>query len=262
MRNTVIVGAARTPICRSRKGAFASTDAFALARAAVSGVIERSGVSAADVNDLMLAESLQGGGVIARHTAVSLGMSHVPGLALNRHCAGGQAAVQSAVAAVRADALDVVIAGGTESMSSMPMVMKIGADGQPQQWMSPSHPATPDAPPFDMSVTVGENTARIAGLTRRDVDEWAAYTHGQAVASQDNGWFEGEIISVSVEQPDGSTAAVSLDEHPRRGVTVDTLAELPLIHPEIENATVTAGNAAGVNDAAAAIVVTSDDYAS
>src|SRR3954453_9387260 len=105
MRNTVIVGAGRTPICRSRKGSFASVDAFALARAGVSGVLERSGVAAADVDDVMLAEALQGGGVIARHTAVSLGLSQVPGLALNRHCAGGQAAAQSAIAAIRADAI-------------------------------------------------------------------------------------------------------------------------------------------------------------
>jgi acetyl-CoA C-acetyltransferase len=164
----------------------------------------------------MLAESLQGGGVIARHTAVSLGLSHVPGLALNRHCAGGQAAAQSAIAAIRADAIDVAIAGGTESMSSMPMVSKFGPDGKPQQWMSPSHPPTAEAPAFDMSITVGENTARLAGLTRRDVDEWAAYSHGQAVASQDNGWFDGEIIPVRTVRRSRSTATSTRDAASRR----------------------------------------------
>jgi acetyl-CoA acetyltransferase family protein len=261
VRNTVIVSAARTPIARARKGGLATVDAFALARTAVAEAIERSGVPAADIDDLVLAESMQGGGVIARHTAVSLGLERVPGLAVNRHCAGGQSAVQVGAAAIRADSVDVVVAGGTESMSSMPAVMKVGPDGSPVRWVSPSHPETPQAPALDMSITVGENTARIAGLTRRDVDEWAAYTHGQAVASQDAGYFEGEIVAVPVTLESGEVVQVTRDEHPRRGVTVETLAELPLIHPEIENATVTAGNAAGVNDAAAALVMTSEDYA-
>jgi acetyl-CoA acetyltransferase family protein len=261
VRNAVIVATARTPIGRSWKGGLASLDAFALARTAVSEAVARSGVPKADIDEMIVAESLQGGGVIARHTAVSLGMPHVPGLAVNRHCAGGQSAVQTAVAAIRADAVDVVVAGGTESMTSMPPVMKLTADGSMERWISPSHPETPEAPALDMSITVGENTARIAGLTRRDVDEWAAYSHGRAVASQDAGWFDDEIVAVDVTGPSGEVVQVSRDEHPRRGVTVETLAELKLIHPEIDGATVTAGNAAGVNDAAAAVVVASAEYA-
>jgi acetyl-CoA C-acetyltransferase len=260
MRDTVIVAAARTPIGKSRKGGLASVDAFALARTAVSAAVERSGVPIEDIDDVILAESLQGGGVIARHTAISLGMSRVPGLAVNRHCAGGQSAVQSAVAAIRADAVDVVVAGGTESMSSMPMVLKPGPDGSPSPWVSPTHAETPDAPALDMSITVGENTARLAGLARRDVDEWAAYSHGQAVLSQDSGYFDGEIVPVTVAGRDGTTQ-VTRDEHPRHGVTADSLAQLPLLHPEIDGATVTAGNAGGVNDAAAAVVVASAEYA-
>jgi acetyl-CoA C-acetyltransferase len=261
VRNAVIVATGRTPIARSFKGGLATVDAFALARTAVSGVVARSGIPTADIDDLVLAESLQGGGVIGRHTAVSLGMQSVPGLAVNRHCAGGLSAVQTAAAAIRSDTVDVVVAGGTESMSSMPPVMKMAADGSMQRWISPSHPDRPEAPALDMSITVGENTARIAGLTRRDVDEWAAYSHGQAVASQDAGYFDAEILPVDVTGPTGESGQVSRDEHPRRGVTVDTLAALKLIHPEIDGATVTAGNAAGVNDAAAAVVLTSGEYA-
>ena len=128
-------------------------------------------------------------------------------------------------------------------------------------WMSPSHPETPDAPAFDMSITVGENTAREMGLTRRDVDEWAAYSHGQAIASIDEGAFEEEIVPVEYLDREASRAMFQVDEHPRRGVTVETLAELKPLHPEIENPTVTAGNASGINDAAAALVLASDDYA-
>ncbi|HEX3823097.1 MAG TPA: thiolase family protein [Mycobacteriales bacterium] len=261
MRNNVIVAGARTPIARGRKGGLVSVDAFELARVVVPEVIARSGVDAQDIDDIVIAENMQGGGVIARHTAVSLGLTNVPGMSVNRHCAAGQVAVQTAVGQIRAGAADVVIAGGTESMSTMPFGVKMNADGTTSQWLPPSHPNTAEAPAFDMAITVGENTARLAGLTRHDVDEWAAYTHAQAVASQDAGAFDAEIIPVTVTNADGSTTVVSLDEHPRRGVTVESLGELKLLHPEIENATVTAGNAAGVNDAAAALMIASEDYA-
>jgi acetyl-CoA acetyltransferase family protein len=261
VRRAAIVAAARTPIGRSRKGRLATIDAWALARTVVSAVIERSGAPTSDIEDLVLAESMQGGGVIARHTAVSLGLNHVPGLAVNRHCAGGLGAVQTAVSAVLAGAVDVVVAGGTESMSTMARSLKAGPDGNWGPWAPMSHPETPDAPAFDMSITVGENTARLAGLTRRDVDEWAAYSHGRAIASIDAGYFADEIIPVKVPTDGGGEEDYTTDEHPRRGVTVDTLAQLPALHPELEHATVTAGNAAGVNDAAAAVVITSEDYA-
>jgi acetyl-CoA C-acetyltransferase len=112
-----------------------------------------------------------------------------------------------------------------------------------------------------MSITVGENTAREMGLTRLDVDEWAAYSQGRAIASIDSGAFEEEIVPVEYTDREGKARTFSVDEHPRRGVTVETLAELKPIHPEIDGATVTAGNAAGLNDAAAALVVAADDYA-
>src|SRR3954464_12631722 len=261
MRRAVIVAAARTPIGRARKGSLVPLDASALARVVVPGVLGRVDIPTSDIDDIVLAESMQGGGVIARHTSVSLGMPHVPGQAVNRHCAAGLAAVQTAAAAIRAEEADVAVAGGTESLSNMRPALHPGPGGKPGPWTPPSHPETPEAPAYDMSITVGENTARIAGLTRRDVDEWAAYSHGQAVASQDAGYFTEEIVPVSVPQPDGSEVQFDRDEHPRRGVTVESLAELPLLHPEIDGATVTAGNAAGVNDAAAALVVTSEDYA-
>lgn len=252
----VIVSAARTPIARSRKGKLASVSAFELAEVVVRAAIERSGVPASDIEDIVVAESLQGGGDIARHTAVVLGLNDVPGLAVNRHCAGGLAAVQTGAAFVRSGVNDVVVVGGTESMSSMPLVSKPDAEGNFQRWLSPSHPDRADAPNWDMSITVGENTAKIAGLTRTDVDEWAAYSHGRAVLSQDSGWFADEIVPVNVNGED-----VLLDEQMRRGVTVDTLAELNVLHPELPDATVTAGNAAGVNDAAAALMIVSEEYA-
>jgi acetyl-CoA C-acetyltransferase len=252
MTEAVIVAAARTPIGRARKGSLVGLDAFRLAEVAVGGVLQRADVPADDIDDLVMAESMQGGGVIARHTAVTLGLTQVPGLADNRHCAAGLSAVQLAAGSIRAGMDRVVVAGGTESLSSMVMGTR---DGQP--WLPPSHPETPDAPAFDMALTVGENTARLAGISRRDADEWAYHSHRRAAESRDTGRFDDEIVPVTL--PDGTVLA--RDEHPRADTTLEKLAALPVLHPEIEGATVTAGNAAGLNDAAAAVVVTAEDYA-
>jgi acetyl-CoA acetyltransferase family protein len=262
MTDAVIVSAARTPIGRANKGTLVGVDAFKLAEVAVGAAIERSGVPTADIDDIVVAESLQGGGVIARYVAVELGLPEVPGLSDNRHCAAGLSAIQIAAASIMAGMTDVIVAGGTESISTSPSAFKrlaLGQDAQP--WMSPSHRETPDAPAFDMTITVGNNTALEMGITRREVDEWAAYTHGQAIESIDNGWFESQIVPVEAPTVDGGTVTFSVDEHPRRGVTAESLGELKPLHPEIDGFTVTAGNAAGLNDAAAAVTVVSSDYA-
>ena len=252
MTDAVIIAAARTPVGRANKGALVDVDAFRLAQIAVQGVLDRADIPTADIDDLVIAESLQGGGVIARHTAVELGLTGVPGLADNRHCAAGLSAVQIAAGSIRAGMDRVVVAGGTESLSSMVFGTKKG-----ETWMSPSHTPTPEAPAFDMALTVGENTARLAGISRRDADEWAYHSHLRAAESRDSGRFDEEIVPVPL--PDGSL--FTRDEHPRADTTLEKLASLPVVHPEIEGATVTAGNAAGLNDAAAAVVLTSDDYA-
>ncbi len=171
MPDAVIVAAARTAIGTARKGTLIDVSAFDLAKYAAGEALKRSGIPGADVDDMQMGEVLQGGGDIARHAAIELGLLEVPGVALNRHCASGMAAVQGAAASIRAGMDAVVIAGGAESMSTTPMVQKrkLGTD-EWAQWMSPSHPEQPDAPAFDMSITVGWNTAKAAGLTRRDCD--------------------------------------------------------------------------------------------
>ena len=254
MTDAVIVAAARTPIARAHKGSLVDVDAFELGRIAVGEAIRRSAIPTADIDDLVLAESLQGGGVIARYVALELGLDSVPGLADNRHCAAGLSAVQIAAGSIKAGMDRVVVAGGTESLSSMVLGQKsIPASAHnPQTWMSPANPPTPEAPPFDMALTVGENTARIAGVTRAEADEWAYHSHVRAAHARDEGLFDQEIVPV------GDFAR---DEHPRADTTIEKLASLPVLHPELEKAVVTAGNSAGLNDAAAAVVLTADDYA-
>jgi acetyl-CoA C-acetyltransferase len=262
MKSPVIVEAVRTPIGRARKGSLVGKDAFELAQVVVRAVLERTKIEPSAIDDLVIAESLQGGGVIARHTAVVLGLDRVPGLATNRHCAAGLEAVAIAAGSIAAGMDRVVLAGGTESMSTMPLCQKRLAPGaDPQLWMPASHPETPDAPAFDMSITVGHNTAVEAGLSRTDVDAWAVYSHGRAIESIDSGAFASQIVPVETRGSDGAVRLFETDEHPRRGLTLSGMAELKVLHPEIPGFTVTAGNSAGVNDAAAAVLLMDADCA-
>jgi acetyl-CoA C-acetyltransferase len=130
-----------------------------------------------------------------------------------------------------------------------------------EPWMTPTHVETPDAPMRDMSITVGWNTAQSAGISREDMDAWAARSHQRAIAAIDAGKFLDEIVPLKVSQPDGSVIEFSVDEHPRRGTTAEKLAELKVLHPEIEGFSITAGNSSGTNDAAAAVALVGDDYA-
>jgi acetyl-CoA C-acetyltransferase len=262
MSDAVIVAAARTPIGTARKGTLLDVTTFELAKYAAGEALKRSGISAGDVDDMMMGESLQGGGDVARYAAIDLGLIEVPGLALNRHCASGMGAVQNAAGSIIAGMDTVVIAGGSESMSSMPMVSKrTPFTDDFAQWMSPSHPEQPDAPAFDMSITVGLNTAKAAGLTRADCDEWAVRSHHRAIQAIDEGRFDEEIFPIEVKMRDGSTKNFAVDEHPRRDSTLEKMASLKPLHPEIEDFPITAGNASGVNDGAAAMMIVSSDYA-
>jgi acetyl-CoA C-acetyltransferase len=262
MSDAVIVAAARTPIGTARKGTLLDVTTFELAKYAAGEALKRSGISAGDVDDLMMGESLQGGGDVARYAAIDLGLIEVPGLALNRHCASGMGAVQNAAGSIIAGMDTVVIAGGSESMSSMPMVSKrTPFTDDWAQWMSPSHPEQPDAPAFDMSITVGWNTAKAAGLTRADCDEWAVRSHHRAIQAIDEGRFDEEIFPIEVKMRDGSTKNFAVDEHPRRDSNIEKMASLKPLHPEIEGFPITAGNASGVNDGAAAMMIVSSDYA-
>ena len=263
MGDAVIVSAARTPIGTARRGSLVALSAFDLGRLAVEEALKRSGLAVDAVDDIVLGEVLQGGGDIARYVALELGMTGVPGLAHNRHCASGMAAVQTAAAGIRADMDSVVIAGGTESITQSPSVFKKlpGAYSGVQPWLSPSHPETPDAPTMDMSITVGWNTAQRVGVTREEQDDWAYHSHMRAVAATDEGRLRDEIFAVDVPAGKGETRAFEVDEHPRRDTTLEKLAALPPLHPEIEGFSITAGNSSGLNDGACAMVLCDADYA-
>ncbi len=263
MTDAVIVSAARTAIGTARKGSLMNFTAFDLGKFAVEEALKRSGIPVDDIDDIVLGEVLQGGGDIARYAAVELGMTNVPGMAHNRHCASGMAAVQTAAANIKSDMDSVVIAGGTESITQSPSVFKKlpGAYSGVQPWLSPSHPETPDAPTMDMSITVGWNTAQKANVTREEMDDWAYQSHMRAIAATDEGRLKDEIFAVEVPVGKGETKIFDVDEHPRRETTLEKLASLRPLHPEIPDFSITAGNSSGLNDGSCAMVLTSDEYA-
>jgi acetyl-CoA acetyltransferase family protein len=259
MNDAVLLSYARTAIGDAHKGSLAGTSVYELGRAAVGEALKRSGLGAEEVDDLILGEVLQGGGDIARYLAVELGLTDIPGMAVMRACASGLQAVNSAAASIRAGMDSVVLAGGIESMSQMPVVMKRGADGELAHWMSDSHPDTPDAPNRNMGITVGENSAAAAGVSREEQDEWALWSHRRAVEAIDKGLFRDECIPLEVTGPDGKVRIFDTDEHPRRDTSLEKLASLT---PRFqEGGTVTAGNSSSINDGAAALVVASADVA-
>jgi acetyl-CoA C-acetyltransferase len=263
MSEPVIVAAARTAIGTARKGTLASTTGEELAAAILAETVRRSGLDPRRFGDVIFAESLYGGGDLARHAAVALGMLEVPGVALNRHCAGSLTSIGMAAAQVASGMESAVIAGGVQASSLSPKLTRRvpGTASEFEDWLPATHPDQADAPPFDMSISVGWNTAKAASISREEQDAWAYRSHMRAVAATDAGKFTDEIVPVKVAAPDGSMIDFAVDEHPRRDTTVEKLAALKVLHPEIPGFSITAGNASGINDAAAAVAITSAEFA-
>ncbi|ODQ85299.1 thiolase family protein [Mycolicibacterium holsaticum] len=250
MPEAVIVSALRTPIGTAMKGTLRDTDAYQLAEHVVGAAVGELG--AHPVDDVVLGEGLYGGGVVARHAAITAGLTEAPGLAVNRHCAAGQAAVQGAAASIRAGMDQLVIAGGVNSASTSPrFTRRAGEDWV--DWFPPTHPNRPDAPNMDMSITVGWNAAVKAGVSRAEMDEWALGSHRKAIAAIDEGRFKHEIVPIETAH-----GLFDTDEHPRRDTSLEKLAALKPLHPEIEGFSITAGNACGANDGAAVLAIASD----
>jgi acetyl-CoA acyltransferase len=257
MPEAVIVSALRTPIGTARKGTLRDTTALELADHVVRAAAQ--GLDPERVDDVILAEGLAGGGVIARHAAITAGLQNVPGLAVNRHCAASLSAVASAAGSIRSGMDDLIIAGGVSSGSTAPRSKVRKVTGQGEEWVdwySPTHPNRADAPNYDMSLTIGWGAALAANVTRAEMDSWALRSHRNAIRAIDEGRFSDEIVPI--QTPHGLFAT---DEHPRRDTTLEKLAALKVLHPEIEGFSITAGNACGSNDGAAALVVASDAMA-
>ncbi len=263
MPSVVISSAIRTAVGTARKGSLANTPPEELARVAMGAALARSGLAAEWIDDVVMAESLAGGGAIARHAAVELGLLGAGGMAVNRHCAGGLSAVGIAAGAISAGMERAMIAGGVNSSSFMPRMQQRDPATQEFQdwWIPPTHPDSPEAPNKDMSITVGWNAAKTLGLTREEQDAWALRSHQRAAAAIEAGHFAEEITPITVTGMDGKRFEFAIDEHVRSDTSMEKLASLKVLHPEIEGFSITAGNASGANDAACALVLCADTLA-
>ncbi len=264
MPKPVIVSAVRTAIGTSFKGSLVNTPPEVLATTILQEAVRRSGIETADIDDVIFAESHYGGGDLARYAAAASGMASIPGQAVNRHCAGSLTAVANAAAQIGSGVERVVVGGGVQSLSMTPL-MKQRIPGPTlefqDQWLPPTHVEAPDAPTRDMSITVGWNTAKAVGISREDMDAWALRSHQRAIGAIDSGAFVDEIVPLKIQGPDGELVEFSVDEHPRRATSMEKLASLKVLHPEIEGFSITAGNSSGTNDAAAALTLADEDFA-
>jgi len=261
----VILGACRTPI-GSFGGALKDIAAADLGAVVVREAICRARVSPADVGDVVLGCVLQAGNGmnVARQAALKAGLpNEVPGETVNRVCGSGLQAVVHAVEAIRVGYVDTMVAGGTESMSSAPYLLK----GARWGYRMGNGEAIDSMLSEGLMCAIGgchmgntaEEVASRYRISRADQDAFAAESQRRALQAIQNGSFKAEIVPVPIPQRKGDPIAMDTDEYPRPGTTVEKLGALKPAFKK--DGTVTAGNASGINDGAAAVVVTTGEKA-
>ncbi len=270
-RTAVIVSGARTPIGRFL-GGLAPLSAPQLGAAAIRAALERSGIERTDIDDVILGNVLAAGlgQAPARQAALHGGVPDTVGaMTVSRVCGSGLQAVMLAAQAIRAGDAQVLVAGGMESMSNAPYYLlghREGVKFGNQQLVDGLiHDGLYCA--FDHCHMGGhaEYTAWKAGVTREDADQFALESHQRAIRAIDGGCFKEEIAPVSVPGRKGAVT-IDTDEPPRRDTSIESLSRLKPAFAddapeEVTSPVVTAGNSPGLNDGAAALVVTSEAYA-
>lgn len=265
MRKAVIVSAARTPI-GSFGGAFASLSAVDLGVIAAKEAIKRAGIEPSMVEEVYLGNIL-GAGLgqnVARQVSLGAGIPiETPALTINMVCGSGLRAVSMAAQFVESGQCDIILCGGTESMTDTPYLLpkarwghRMG-DGKVVDYMV--HDGLWDIyNDYHMGMTA-ENVAEQYGITREEQDEFAAQSQNRAEEAQKLGKFADEIVPVIIPQKKGDPVVIDTDEYPRHGSTVEKMSKLKPAFKK--DGTVTAGNASGINDGAAALIVMSKDKA-
>lgn len=256
MPDAVIVEAIRTPvgIGKPGKGALSEIHPVDLSAHVLNSLVERTGLDPALIDDVMwgcVSQVGEQGANVARNAVLAAGFPEsVPGVSIDRQCGSSQQAAQFAAAAVMSGQADIVIAGGVESMSRVPMFSNtIGGDGP---FSARVHER------YDNGlVNQGISAEMIAArwnLSRAYLDELAVASHERAARATDAGWFADEIVSVPTAE-----GVVTTDQGIRRGTSADSLAALPT--PFQADGVVTAGNASQISDGAAAMLIMSSDRA-
>ena len=253
LRQAVVVAFGRTPYCKARKGSFAQLHPVEYGAQTLLGVLARvPQLRPEDIGDVIMGCAMPfgvQGGNMARLIVQRAGLPDcVTAQTVNRYCSSGLQTIATAANAIRCGEEDVVIAGGVESMSLVPML--VGAeDADP--WLAEHRPEVYTT----MGITA-ENVARQWGISRADMDAMAVESHRRAAQAQAGGCFDGQIIPITVHGKRENTV-ITTDEHVRRDTTLEKLAKLK---PTFKaDGRVTAGNASGLNDGAAAIIIASEE---
>jgi acetyl-CoA C-acetyltransferase len=263
--DVVILAGCRTPI-GTFGGALKDVPATELATVAIREAVSRSGLRPDQVDEVILGCILQAGLGMnpARQAAIRAGIPHaVPAHTVNKVCGSGLKAVMLAAQSVKCGDAEVVVAGGAENMSRAPFLLP-GARwgerlGHGKVLDHMIHEGLTDAfHDIHMGVTA-ENIVARYGITREEQDAFAAESQSRAVAAMAEGRFKKEIVPVPLPQKKGDPRPFDTDEHPRAGTTAESLGKLKAAFKK--DGSVTAGNASGLNDGAAALVVTSGERA-
>jgi acetyl-CoA C-acetyltransferase len=272
MPEAVIVATGRTPIGRANKGSLVECRPDDLSALVLRSVLEQvPQLNPAEVEDVLLGcgqPAGEAGYNIARVAALLAGLENVPGVTVNRYCSSSLQTIRMAAHAIRAGEGDVFIAAGVETVSRYshgasdvgPHNVDFSAAEERTKVRAPAvtEPWSPEPGLPDVYIAMGqtaENVAEYEKVTREEMDEFALLSQTRAVESQQNGFFEREIIPVTL--PDGTV--VTKDDGPRAGTTLEGLSKLKPVFRE--GGTVTAGNACPLNDGAAAVIVMSDTKA-
>ena len=265
MRDVVIVGAARTPI-GSFGGSLKNVPTRTLGAVAVKEAIKRAGIKPEDVDEVVLGCVLQGalGQNIARQISLDAGIpEEVPAMTLNKVCGSGLRSVSLAAQIIKAGDADIVVAGGAENRSMAAYAMPAARWGARMNNTKMVDMMVNDGlwdafNDYHMGITA-ENIAEQWGLTREELDEFAAASQQKAVAAIKAGKFKEEIVPVEIPQRKGEPIVFDTDEFPRDGVTAEGISKLKPAFKK--DGIVTAANASGINDSGAAVVVMSKEKA-
>ncbi|OZC45276.1 acetyl-CoA acetyltransferase [Rhodococcus sp. WWJCD1] len=272
MPDAVICEPLRTPVGRFG-GQFRDISAQALAGTVIAELVARTGISGADIDDVILGQASPNGDApaIGRIAALDADLGiDVPGMQVDRRCGSGLQAILHACMQVQSGGNDLVLAGGVESMSQTEFYatgMRWGVKAEAVALSDRLARARVTAGGKNFPVPGGmietaENLRAEFSISRADQDALAVQSHQRAVAAQNSGVFSEEIVGVSVPQRKSDPLLVTTDEHPRADTTVESLAKLKAIRASIDpESTVTAGNASGQNDGAALAIVTTPDKA-
>ena len=267
-KKVVIASACRTAI-GTMGGSLSTTPAAELGAIVIKEAVNRAGIKSEDVDQVYMGCVIQAGlgQNVARQASIKAGLPiEVPAVTINVVCGSGLNCVNQAAQMIMAGDADVVVAGGMENMSMAPFAIPNGRYGYRMMWPSQSQGGLVDTMVKDAlwdafndyhMITTADNVAKQWNLTREELDEFALKSQLKACAAIKNGEFKEEIVPVEIKKKK-ETIVFDTDEGPRQGSTIEGLAKLKPLNPD---GVVTAGNASGINDGAAAIVLMSEEKA-